>query len=207
MIAGMPSIMNKRALIFPLAAVLVLGGCVTVPTGPTVMVLPGPQKTIDQFQRDGAACQQFAQQRVAPAGEAAVNNAAANAAVGTALGAAAGAIIGSATGQAGAGAAIGAGTGLLFGSASGSNVAYASSYQIQRQYDVAYMQCMYAHGNQVPGPVAARRPPVYSYPPPNYPPPSAPSPGYSPGNYPPGYSPGNYPPPNTPPPAGVGPQG
>ena len=191
--------MNKRVLILPLAAVVMLGGCVTVPTGPTVMVLPGSQKTVDQFQRDGAACQQFAQQRVAPAGEAAVNNAAANAAVGTALGAAAGAIIGSATGQAGAGAAIGAGTGLLFGSASGSNVAYASSYQIQRAYDVAYMQCMYAQGNQVPGRVAAR-PPVYSYPPPNYPPPSSQPPSATP----PGYAPGAYPPPNTPPPAGVG---
>lgn len=197
-----------RVVWLPLAAVVVLGGCVTVPRGPTIMVLPGPQKTMDQFQADVAGCQQFAQQRVAPAGEAAVNNAAANAAVGTVLGAAAGAIIGSATGQAGAGAAIGAGTGLLFGSASGSNVAYASSYQIQRSYDVAYMQCMYAHGNQVPGQVAARRQPVYSYPPPNYPPPNYPPPaavppGYQPGSYPPS----SYPPPNTPPPAGVGPQG
>jgi Glycine-zipper domain len=201
--------MNKHALLLPLAVAVVLGGCVTVPTGPTVMVLPGPQKTFDQFQRDGMVCQQFAQQKVAPAGEAAVNNAAASAAVGTALGAAAGAIIGSATGQAGAGAAIGAGTGLLFGSASGGNVAYASSYQIQRSYDVAYMQCMFAHGNQLPGQVVARRPPppTLNYPPPNFPPPAGVPQGYAPGSYPPGYSPGNYPPPNTPPPAGVGPQG
>lgn len=191
---------SKRARMLPVAAVLALAGCVTVPTGPTVMVLPGPQKTFDQFQRDGMLCQQFAQQTVAPAGEAAVNNAAANAAVGTALGAAAGAIIGSATGQAGAGAAIGAGTGLLFAGASGGNVAYASSYQIQRSYDVAYMQCMFAHGNQLPGQVVARRPapPTLNYPPPNFlPPPGVPQ----------GYQPGNYPPPNTPPPAGVGPRG
>ena len=103
--------MSMRLLLLPLAAVVVLGGCVTVPTAPTVMVLPGPQKSLEQFQDDGAACQQFAQNVVAPQGVAAANNAAANAAVGTALGAAAGAIIGSATGQAGQGAAIGAGHG------------------------------------------------------------------------------------------------
>ena len=91
--------------------------------------------------------------------------------VGTLLGAAAGAIIGSATGQAGQGAAIGAGTGLLFGSAAGSNAYGYSYYEAQRRYDMAYAQCMYARGNQLPGQVVQRRLPVYSYPPPNYPPP------------------------------------
>ena len=62
----------------------------------------------------------------------------------------AGAAIGSISGQAGQGAAIGAGTGLLFG---GTNAAYAggyASYDWQRRYDNAYVQCMYAKGNQVP---------------------------------------------------------
>jgi len=190
--------MNKRAMVLSLAGAVALGGCVTVPSGPTVMVLPGAQKTFEQFQNDGMACQQFASNVVAPSGQAAANNAAANAAVGTALGAAAGAIIGSATGQAGQGAAIGAGTGLLFGSAAGSNVAYGSSWQMQRSYDMAYTQCMYAHGNQVPGQVVARRQPVYSYPPPNY---------AQPGAVQQGVPPVNYPPPNTPPPAGVAPRG
>ena len=190
--------MNARLLLLPLAAVVVLGGCVTVPSGPTVMILPGPQKSLDQFQNDDMSCQQYAQNVVAPAGVAAANNAAANAAAGTALGAAAGAIIGSATGQAGQGAAIGAGTGLLFSTPGTSNMAYASSWQMQRSYDMAYVQCMYAHGNQVPGQVARRPLPVYSYPPPNYPAPAV---------APPGYPPGNYPPPDTPPPAGLGPKG
>ena len=79
-------IMDKRLLILPLTAIVMLGGCVTVPSGPTVMVLPGPQKAFDQFQNDAMACQQFAQGVVAPAGQAAANNAAASAAVGTALG-------------------------------------------------------------------------------------------------------------------------
>ena len=66
---------------------------------------------------------------------------------------------------------------------------------MQRSYDVAYMQCMYARGNQVPGQVVSRRQPVYSYPPPNYPAPAAAR--VSAG--------ANYPPPNTPPPVGVAP--
>jgi hypothetical protein len=184
----MKVVMKKLLFLAPVAAAFVLGGCVTVPTGPTVMVLPGPQKSLDQFNSDGMSCQQYAQNVVAPAGVAAANNAAANAAVGTVLGAAAGAIIGSATGQAGQGAAIGAGTGLLFSTPSTSSMAYASSWQMQRSYDVAYMQCMFARGNQLPGQIAPRPQPVYSYPPPNYPAP-------------------NFPPPNTPPPVGIPPQG
>ena len=66
--------MNRRLLGLPLVAAVVLGGCVTVPTGPTVMVLPGPQKSFDQFQNDGMSCQQFAQNVVAPAGVAAVES-------------------------------------------------------------------------------------------------------------------------------------
>ena len=104
-------------------------------------------------------------------------------------------------------AAWGAGTGLLFGSAGSSNASGYSSYQLQRQYDVAYMQCMYSRGNQVPGQVAYRgappaRPPNTSWIPPstsgNYPPPagSYPPPNAAPGSYPPP----NYPPPNYPPP-------
>jgi hypothetical protein len=195
--------MNKHFIVLPLVAAVVLGGCATIPSGPSVMVLPGPQKSFDQFQSDGVSCQQFAQSVVAPAGVEAANNAAANAAVGTALGAAAGAIIGSATGQAGAGAAIGAGTGLLFGGAAGSNAAYASSWQLQRSYDMAYMQCMYARGNQLPGQVVMRRPQA-----PGYPPANTPVPSYPPPNYPaPSAAPPGFPPPNTPPPAGVVPQG
>ncbi len=203
--------MSMRSLVFPLAAVVVLGGCVTVPVGPAVRVLPGAQKSFDQFRADDAGCRQYAQMAIGgpEAGQSAANAAAGNAVVGSMIGAAAGAIIGSASGQAGAGAAIGAGTGLLFGSAAGSNVAGYSSYELQRAYDTAYMQCMYAHGNQVPGRMAySYRTPPSSYPPPNYPAPSYPSQNYpapaaAPGDAPsPSYPApgGNYPPPNTPPP-------
>jgi hypothetical protein len=41
--------------------------------------------------------------------------------------------------------------GLLFGLASGSDAGYAGGYALQRRYDTAYEQCMYAKGNQIPG--------------------------------------------------------
>ena len=189
-----------RSLLIPLSALVVLGGCVTVPVGPAVRVLPGAQKSFEQFQADDGACRQYAQAAIGGpnAGQAAENAAAANAVAGTLIGAAAGAILGSVSNQGGQGAAIGAGTGFLLGSAAGANTAGYSSYAMQRNYDSAYMQCMYARGNQIPGYMAYRGPapsrmPVYSYPPPSYPAPAAPA-----ENYPPG----NYPPPNTPPPRG-----
>jgi Glycine-zipper domain len=165
---------SRFALAGALCSVALLSACVTVPTGPTVMVLPGTNKNFDQFQADGYACNQYAQQFTGGAGQAAANNAAGNAVVGSLLGAAAGAAIGSVGGNAGAGAAIGAGTGLLFGSAAGANSAGYSNYQMQRQYDQLYMQCMYAKGNQVPtgGPYNG----PYPYPPRMAPPP----PGYYP---------------------------
>ena len=173
--------MSKRALFIPLAAALALAGCVTVPTGPAVTVMPGANKTFDQFRADDGECRQYSQSVVggADAGRPANDAAAANAAAGTVLGAAVGAIIGSASGQAGHGAAIGAGTGLLIGSSAGGNSAAYSSRALQRNYDVAYMQCMYSRGNQVPGRMAYRAP-AQNYPPPNYPAPNYPPPGTPP---------------------------
>lgn len=152
----------------PLAAALALGACVTVPSGPSVVALPGKNKSFDQFQADTFACQQYARQAVGGPAEQANNNAAASAVAGTAIGAAAGAIIGSASGNAGPGAAIGAGTGLLVGSAAGSNYYYGSYYGVQRRYDGAYLQCMYAKGNQIPvrAPARYRAPSPAYYPPP-----------------------------------------
>ena len=150
---------NRSMLLASVASVLVLGGCVVLPTGPSVAALPGSRTGFEQFRADDDACRSFAYSAVGGAGQYAMNNAAGNAAAGTALGAAAGAIIGSATGQAGAGAAVGAGTGLLFGSLAGADYAGYSSYQLQRRYDVSYGQCMYARGNRVPAQFVYRAPP------------------------------------------------
>ena len=40
-------------------AMLLYAGCVSVPTGPTVTVMPGPEKSFDQFQTDDAVCRRF----------------------------------------------------------------------------------------------------------------------------------------------------
>lgn len=126
---------------------LALSGCTTVPTGPTFMSLPGTGKSFPQFRLDDADCRQYAFEQAGgtTASNAAAQSGVTSAVVGTAVGAAAGAAIG---GEHGAG--VGAGTGLLVGSAAGTAAAQGSAYEIQRRYDNAYLQCMYAKGNRIP---------------------------------------------------------
>jgi hypothetical protein len=158
----MSGLARRCAVVTVSAAVaLGLGGCVTVPSGPAVMVLPGQYKPFDQFRADDLECRQYASAAIGGATDNAANAATAQAVGGALLGAAVGAAIGAASGQAGQGAAIGGGTGLLFGSTAGGNVAGMSSYQLQQRYDGAYMQCMYAKGNQIPTRGASNYP-VYS---------------------------------------------
>jgi hypothetical protein len=171
--------MHRYVMIFSLFVVVAtLSACATMPTGPSVMVLPGEGKSFDEFRADDAVCRQFAYEQVggATGQQAAQDSAVKSAVVGTAIGAAAGAAIGSASGDMGAGAAIGAGSGLLFGSAMGSGYASGSYYEAQRRYDNAYLQCMYAKGNQIPGYRRTTRTIRRSYPPPpaGYPPPPPP---------------------------------
>ena len=156
----------ERGLPLFLAAVIVTG-CVTMPTGPTARVLPGEGKPFEVFMADDGLCRQWALQQiggVSPS-QTANQNLATGAAVGTVVGAGLGAAIGATTGHAGAGAAIGAGTGLLGGTSVASSSAYSSEWQLQRRYDIAYEQCMYAKGNQIPG-VVRRGALAYAPPPP-----------------------------------------
>lgn len=170
------NVMN-RVLIFSIVVVVMvsLGACATMPTGPSVMALPGAEKSFEEFRADDAVCRQYAYEQIGgvSAQEAAQDSAVKSAAVGTVLGAAAGAAIGSASGNMGSGAAIGAGAGLLYGSAAGSGYAANSYYETQRRYDHAYLQCMYMKGNQIPGyrRPATSAPARESYPPADYPPP------------------------------------
>ncbi len=191
---------------------LVLAGCATTPTGPSVMVYPGSGKSFDQFRADENDCRQYAYHSIGgdAAAQNANNSAATSALVGTAIGALAGAAIG---GHNAAG--VGAGVGLVAGSSVGANQDAHSQYSMQRRYDMSYLQCMYSRGHKVPS-VASRAPTRQAYqggyyppPPPNAPPPSyAPTPGYAPpsGAYAPPPAPGSYsvPPPNTPPPGNNG---
>ena len=129
---------------------VLLTGCVSPPTQPSVMVLPGAGKSYDRFQQDQIICQNSARNSVNGGAQTAVNNAAGTAAAGTLVGAAAGALIGSASHNAGAGAVVGAGTGLLVGSSMGNNTAGRSYESLQETYDQVYIQCMYAKGNKIP---------------------------------------------------------
>ena len=194
--------MNRRHLALAVLA-LAVGGCASIPTGPSMMVLPGSTKSFDQFRFDDGSCRQFSYDQVAgrtptlAQEEAGVRSAA----IGTVLGALTGAAI-----DGSSGAAAGAGVGLLMGGLVGAGAADASGYDAQRRYDYSYQQCMYAKGHRIPvsgrfaqaqavqNQPAARR----SYPPPpssgSYPPPpggsySRPSTGSS-NVPPPGSAPG-----------------
>ena len=169
----------SKTTIWSLLALLVLGGCATLPTGPSVRVLPTPGKSFEQFMAEDAVCRQWAEQQLGMSAQDTVNqNTATSAVVGTAIGAGVGAALGAASGNAGAGAAIGGGTGLLFGTASGASSGQVYGMEAQRRYDNTYVQCMYAKGNQIPGSVRKVRrvktvapppPGMYSVPPDYYP--------------------------------------
>jgi uncharacterized protein YcfJ len=165
-----------------LSAITLLSACAAPPMGPTVAVMPASNKPFDVFQADDAACRAWGNQATAGQVEQANNNAVGSAVVGTVLGAGLGAAIGG-----GRGAAIGAGSGALLGTAYGANGSQWSQMGIQRQYNVAYQQCMYARGNQVAGYQPVYGAPVYAGP--GYPPPPPPPPGYAPPPPPPGYPP------------------
>ncbi len=143
----------RKLCLLPIGAGVFLSACVTVPMGPNVMVLPGSGKDFEQFRVDDAVCRQWAlQQTGTTTSRASTEAAVSGAAVGTVLGAAAGAAVGAAAGDAAMGAAAGSGIGLLGGAAAGADRGEADRWSVQRRYDVAYMQCMYVKGNQIPIP-------------------------------------------------------
>jgi hypothetical protein len=172
--------MNMKSRVLPLLALLTLGmaGCVTIPTGPSRMALPGTGKPFDQFRADDGMCRQYALESTgASPSQVQENSAVKSAAAGTVIGAIAGAAIGGS----GPAAGVGAGVGLLMGAVSGAAAGDQSGYSAQRRYDNGYTQCMYAKGHRVavPGganysrPAQAQAAPYYAPPAPaaNQPPP------------------------------------
>jgi uncharacterized protein YcfJ len=154
------------------AASLMVTACATQPMGPrNAGVMPGQNKPFEVFQQDQAVCQSYANQQVGGQAQSANNQAVGSAVVGTLLGAGLGAAIGG-----GRGAAIGAAGGAVAGTAYGANGSQNAQGGIQRQYDMAYQQCMYSRGNQVAGYQAPA--PGYGPPPAYGPPPPPPPPGY-----------------------------
>ena len=143
--------MKRNSIVLILLAGWLVGGCATIPPGPSVLVMPGGGKSFEAFQADDATCRSWSQNQAGwQANETVNQNLAGGTAAGGLLGAAAGALIGAASGSTGPGAAIGAGAGLLAGAAMAQNRAYGAGWEVQRRYDNAYQQCMYAKGNQIP---------------------------------------------------------
>lgn len=136
----------KTKLICALGWLSVLAACAVAPTGPSVMALPGHDKTFDAFKQDDGECRgwAFQQSGAQSANASATTSVAGIAAIGTALGAAVGAAF-----DGGHGAALGAGAGLLGGALVGTHSAQSSASSVQGRYDAAYMQCMYAKGEKV----------------------------------------------------------
>jgi hypothetical protein len=136
---------GRVAILF--ASLILTGGCTTIPTGPSMLVLPGSGKSFDQFRVDDRICRDYALAQIGgkPPREAAIDSGVATAVVGAAIGTAAGAAIGGSRG-----AGVGAGTGLLIGSAAGVGASEGSFYANQRRYDIGYQQCMYANGHRIP---------------------------------------------------------
>ncbi|MCH6585166.1 MAG: hypothetical protein IH810_04955 [Proteobacteria bacterium] len=138
----------------PLALLVasLLTACASIPSGTSVMALPGSGKNFDQFRHDDYQCRQFAHEQVGGVtpNQASLTSGATSAAIGAGLGAAAGALIGAGSGHAGSGAAIGAGSGLIAGGLIGTGNARVSGRIAQRRYDNNYVQCMYAQGHRVP---------------------------------------------------------
>jgi hypothetical protein len=130
-----------------LLMVSLLASCASMPSGPSVMVLPGSGKTFDRFREDDAYCKQYAREQVGGTtpNQASITSGVGSAAIGTGVGAAAGGAF-----AGGTGAAIGAGSGLLLGGLMGTRTARTSGDINQRRYDMGYIQCMYGHGHRVP---------------------------------------------------------
>jgi len=175
----------KTRVFSVIAGVVLLAACAQIPNGPSVAVMPPPGKPFDLFVADDQLCRNYATQSIGgtSASQSAAASAVTSAAVGTALGAAVGAIAGGHN-SVGTGAAVGA----VAGSAIGLGEADVSGRSVQRRYDIAYQQCMYARGNLLPGQSAAA---YHALPPPPPAPMGAPPP--PPGSPPP-------PPPGIPPP-------
>src|SRR5579863_6916994 len=151
-----------------LSVAALLAGCATPPMGPSVAVMPAPNKPFEVFAQDQSICKQYASQQVAGGADQANSRGFGTALLTTVLGAGLGAAVGG-----GRGAAIGAASGAVVGTAVGANTSQGAQYTLQQRYDMAYAQCMATKGDRVPG---ARHP--HRFPPPDaYPPP--------PGAYPP----------------------
>lgn len=139
--------MLKARRLFSLLFVCLLTACVSLPTGPSIMTLPGSGKSFDQFRQDDYECREYAYQQIG--GKTPQQSSRTSGVESAAIGAGLGAVSGVAM-AGGEGAAVGAGVGLLVGALMGLSSGTSSGYENQQRYDIGYIQCMYAKGHRVP---------------------------------------------------------
>lgn len=141
--------LKRKRNILATLVLLLAAGCATVPAGPSITVMPAPGKPFDLFQAEDAACREWAGRQIGESPQDTINkNTASGAVVGGIVGAGIGAMFGNGSGGS---AAFGAVAGSIIGSSEGASSGRYYGDQAQRRYDIAYQQCMYSKGNQVPG--------------------------------------------------------
>lgn len=138
---------NVTSGIVAAAMSLSLLGCVEQPLGPTVPVMPGRDKSMAAFDEDRYYCEDYARDRVAGRVDAANDRIAKRTVIGALLGAALGAAVGNPRGT---GAVIGGSAGAAIGATTAHPER--GQYGAQREYDLAYAQCMDYRGDEVPPP-------------------------------------------------------
>jgi hypothetical protein len=145
----MPRLLGIAA---PFAALALAACAVPPPIGPTVVAMPSKGRSFEAFQADDAACKRFASAQIGDEAQAdaATRNAVGTALIGAVLAGAEGAAIGGALGNPATGAAIGAASGFFLGGEAGLAAAPPSGGPPQLRYDIGYVQCMAAKGEDVP---------------------------------------------------------
>jgi hypothetical protein len=129
----------------PLISMMLLASCAQMPTGPSVAVMPGPNKPFEIFMQDDQLCRSWASHAIGLAD----HDAAAEQMLASTL---TGAAIGAIAGAAGGGhrsVETGAAFGTVVGASVGGNQSTVTAWNAQRRYDIAYQQCMYSKGNNV----------------------------------------------------------
>jgi hypothetical protein len=136
-----------------LFAAILLSGCVTPPMGPTALVMPGQGKPFEDFAGDQSTCKQFAGGEVSGGATLANLTQFGTTAMTTVIGAGLGGAVRGTRGM-----EYGGGAGAIAGLAVSSRGVAAGQGSLQSRYDLAYIQCMYARGNQIATPTPADAP-------------------------------------------------
>jgi hypothetical protein len=135
---------QRKGLWISAAAAAQIVGCSSAVQSPTVVVAPAQDKSPSAFAADNSTCTAVATQQ----GEAAKNSANMQIAGSAVMNAAFSAGNSVAAGARGSMVAANAATGALTSAIASGQAAQAT---LQRRFDLAYAECMYARGNSLPG--------------------------------------------------------